>query len=355
VTVLSVAGKQIGDKEPMERNIGSDSRIFAEFNPEDIKAGVRLPDLCEELLNRQKIDWPRLADGYKAVAQSQFRTVDCGDFSVVLQFNPQRIVSSGARLDPASIAARPCFLCPANLPGEQQGILYRRDFLVLCNPFPIFPQHFVISHRIHRPQFLEGHIGTILLLARDLAPSLSVFYNGPSCGASAPDHLHFQACPAGSLPIEAQIDDGRPVPVIARHVSASVCQAERLGRAVLVIKGSDLTDLEGAVKKVLTVMKVADISGAEPMLNLHAAYQGGAWRLLLFPRGKNRPDLYDREGSDRILISPASVEMGGLLVVPVERDFRKLNAELVRHIYREVSVAPEFLQSWTDHLSGGEC
>ncbi len=171
MTVLSVAGKQIGDKEPMERNIGSDSRIFAEFNPEDIKAGVRLPDLCEELLNRQKIDWPRLADGYKAVAQSQFRTVDCGDFSVVLQFNPQRIVSSGARLDPASIAARPCFLCPANLPGEQQGILYRRDFLVLCNPFPIFSQHFVISHRIHRPQFLEGQIDTVLLLARDLAPS----------------------------------------------------------------------------------------------------------------------------------------------------------------------------------------
>ncbi len=335
----------------MERNPLSASRIFAEFDPErDSEAGPRLPDLCGQLLSRQKADWPKLKAGYEAVSQSRFRTIDCGDFSVVLQFNPQRIVSSSARVDPASISARPCFLCPANLPEAQQGILYRRHFLVLCNPFPIFPQHYTISDLNHRPQSLEDHLDLFLLLARDLAPPLAVFYNGPLCGASAPDHLHFQACPTGSLPIEGQLDDGRPIPLVSTCVSATIFRAEGFGRAVLVVEGLDAEPLEGAIRKILTVMKTAAVPGTEPMLNLFASFKEGKWRVLLFPRQKGRPDLYDREDPERILISPASVEMGGWLVAPVERDFLRLNPDLVRHIYREVSVEPALLEEWTDQF-----
>ncbi|SEM54422.1 protein of unknown function [Syntrophus gentianae] len=336
----------------MERNPFSASRIFADFDPErDFEAGPRLPDLCGQLLSRQKGNWPKLKAGYDAVADSLFRTIDCGGFSVVLQFNPQRIVSSGARVDPASISARPCFLCPANLPEAQQGILYRRHFLVLCNPFPIFPQHYTISDLNHSPQSLEEHLDIFLLLARDLAPSLAVFYNGPRCGASAPDHLHFQACPAGSLPIEGQLDDGRPVLPVATYRSARISRVKDLGRAVLAIEVSDAADLIDAIKKILTVMKDNVFPDKEPMLNLHGSFHEGKWRVLLFPRRKGRPDLYDREEAERVLISPASVEMGGLLVAPVERDFRRLNPDLVRHIYREVSVDPALLDEWTDQLS----
>jgi len=336
----------------MERNQRSTSRIFAEFDPEGkVEVGMKLADLCGQLLIQQKAAWPKLNNGYEAVAESLVRTVDCGDFSVTLQFNPQRIVSSGARVDPASISARPCFLCPANLPEAQQGILYRRNFLILCNPFPIFPQHFTISDRNHRPQSLEEHLDMFLLLTRDLAPSLAAFYNGPSCGASAPDHLHFQACPTGSLPIEAQLDDGRPVLPVTKHCSASIFRAEHLGRAVLAIEGSEAKPLRRAIKKILTVLKTAAVPGMEPMLNLHAVFKEGKWRILLFPRQKGRPDLYDREEPERLLISPASVEMGGLLITPVERDFRRLNPELVRHIYREVSVKPFLLEEWTHQLS----
>jgi hypothetical protein len=336
----------------MERNPLSPSRIFAEFNSErESEAGAKLPGLAGLLLASQKATWPKLNSGYEAVAQSLVRTIDCGEFSVALQFNPQRIVSSRAPVDSSSISARPCFLCPANLPEAQQGILYRRNFLLLCNPFPIFPQHYTISDLNHRPQSLEEHLGLFLHLAWDLAPSLAVFYNGPSCGASAPDHLHFQACPAGSLPIEAQLDDGRPVVPVAKHLTASIFRADRLGRAVLMIEGSAAEHLTGAIKKILSVLKTTAVSGTEPMLNLHGVFKEGKWRILLFPRQKGRPDLYDREGPERILISPASVEMGGLLVAPVERDFLRLTPELVRHIYREVSVQPTRLKEWTGRLS----
>jgi len=339
---------------PMKRENLPCSRIFAEFHPEnEDEVSASLPDLCQQLLTRQIAYWPKLRSGWKAVAQSSVRTVDCDDFSVTLQFNPQRIVSSGASVDPVSISARPCFLCPANLPEAQQAILYRLNFLVLCNPFPIFTQHFVISSLDHRPQSLEEELDIFFLLARDLAPSLAVFYNGPQCGASAPDHLHFQACPMGSLPIEKQLDDRRPHPPVIKHASASVSRVENLGRAVLMIEGQDANALGGVMRKILAVMKTSEEAGsdAEPMLNAHAAFKEGQWRILLFPRQKNRPDLYYLEEPERVLISPGSVEMGGLIITPVEKDFQRLNSQLVRHIYREVSVTPALLDKWTNQLS----
>ncbi len=340
----------------MKRENLSEMKIFTEFDPEGKgKCGTPLPELCGELLSRQKASWPELRSGWEAAASSRSRTVDCDDFFVALQFNPQRIFSSGARVDAASIAERPCFLCPANLPEAQSGILYRRNFLVLCNPFPIFPRHFTISSLDHRPQSLEGELEVFLALARDLAPSLAVFYNGPQCGASAPDHLHFQACPLGSLPVEVQQDDGRPVLTVGKCLSVSVSRIENLGRVALRLEGTDAPALREALEAILAVMKAfpAAEGTAEPMLNLHAAFAEGKWRVLLFPRRKSRPDLYDREEPERVLISPGGVEMGGLLVVPLERDFRRLNADLIRHIYREVTVTADLLETWTDHLSRG--
>ncbi|OPY05816.1 MAG: hypothetical protein A4E66_02356 [Syntrophus sp. PtaB.Bin001] len=254
-------------------------------------------------------------------------------------------------MDPAAIAARPCFLCPANLPEAQLGILYRRQFLILCNPFPIFSSHFTISSLEHRPQAIEDNLDVFLYLARDLAPSFAVFYNGPQCGASAPDHLHFQACPVGSLPIETELDDGRLILPISKHLYSSVYRAENLGRATLFIEGSDIGAVKETMQKILAVMKSAGATEMEPMLNIHATFKEGKWRILLFPRQKNRPDLYYLEGTEQVLISPGSVEMGGLLVAPVERDFRRLNPEIIRHIYREVSVHPVLLERWAHQLS----
>jgi hypothetical protein len=327
-------------------------RICAEFDHDrEAEAGTSLSHLCKQLLLRQQETWPTLKSGYDAVAQALVRTIDCDDFSVKLQFNPRRIVSSSAKVDSAAIAARPCFLCPANLPEAQLGILYRRQFLILCNPFPIFSNHFTISSLEHRPQAIEDNLDVFLHLARDLAPSFAVFYNGPQCGASAPDHLHFQACPVGSLPIETELEDNRPILPISRHLSASVYRVENLGRATLLIEESDIGAVKKTMQKILAVMKSDGATEMEPMLNLYAQFNEGKLLVLLFPRQKNRPDLYYLEGTEQVLISPGSVEMGGLLVTPIERDFRRLNPEIIRHIYREVSVHPVLLKKWTHQLS----
>jgi len=113
-------------------------------------------------------------------------------WGVKIQFNPRRIVSSGAQLDPESLRRRPCFLCLENLPPEQQAVLYREDYLVLCNPLPVFPGHLTIAHRCHLPQSLSGKVPTLIRLAADFGSRMTVFYNGPRAGASAPDHFHFQ-------------------------------------------------------------------------------------------------------------------------------------------------------------------
>ena len=118
---------------------------------------------------------------------------------------PGRIKSTLADVGEKSVAERACFLCPPNLPEEQKGILYRKDYLILCNPMPVFSSHFTISHLDHRPQELAGTVATLLTLLCDFGPGFLILYNGPGCGASAPDHLHFQAVPSGLMPIEGEI------------------------------------------------------------------------------------------------------------------------------------------------------
>ncbi len=190
-----------GTVEELER------RCFAVFD--GARETVPLADLAAGLLERQKKNWPGLAEGYAALEAVRVREIRGDGWGVNVQFNPRRIVSSGANLDPESLRRRPCFLCPENLPPEQQAILYRDDYLILCNPAPIFPAHLTIAHVRHLPQSLPDNLEIFLRLAADFGPRTTVFYNGPRCGASAPDHLHFQAAPAGLLPVEEEILDPR--------------------------------------------------------------------------------------------------------------------------------------------------
>ena len=162
-------------------------------------------EVAAGFLDRQKEKWPGLAEGYAALEALRVREIRGGRWSVKVQFNPRRIVSSGARVDPESIRRRPCFLCREHLPPEQRAILYRETYLVLCNPVPIFPGHLTIAHCRHLPQSLPDNLEMFLRLAADFGPRMVVFYNGPRCGASAPDHLHFQAAPAGLMPVEKEL------------------------------------------------------------------------------------------------------------------------------------------------------
>lgn len=324
------------------------NQIFAQYVPSQNPPS--LAQLAQDLLEQQKIAWPQLAEGYRALDSVRVRELHSEGFVVRLQFNPQRAVSSGAKVDAVSIQARPCFLCEENLPSQQKGISYRDDFLVLCNPAPIFGQHYTIAHVQHRPQAIDENVEILLKLAQEFSPQFSVFYNGPRCGASAPDHLHFQACPAQAIPIETQIHEpARRLPV-KNLPGVTVHTIQEIGREVLLLTGSEENAMALALARTFAAMKVAMGSADEPMMNVICLFRDNLYQAIIFPRRKHRPEVYFREGEDRVLISPASVDMGGLIITPIEKDFLHLDAKLIASIYREVSITPETTKQIIDSL-----
>jgi hypothetical protein len=322
---------------------GHSPKIFSHYN--STSQNSSLPGLCSDLFAQQISAWKYLAAGYASLESVSVREIICSGFTVQLQYNPRRIVSTGADIDPGIISNRPCFLCPENLPDEQQGILYGDAFLILCNPIPIFAKHFTISCMYHTPQDFESFLIAMLDLARDFSPGYTVFYNGPACGASAPDHLHFQASPRRAIPVEWDDVDGRRRKrfYYKNHVAGFTLM--NYGRAVMIIESTDKTQLSAFIKTMMKEWKKLLLLSKEPMMNILCSYQENIWRLAVFPRRKHRPEIYFKEGDDRVLISPAAVDMGGLIITPVEKDFLKIDAKLVENIFDEVSEKQEVVDT----------
>ena len=330
------------------RNADLQRRLFAVYDGD--QEAEPLADLTAGLLERQKKTWPGLAEGYAALESARVREIRGDGWRVEVQFNPRRIVSTGAKLDPESIRKRPCFLCLEHLPPEQQAILYRDDYVVLCNPAPIFPGHLTIAHRRHLPQTLPENLQTFLQLAADFGPRMIVFYNGPQSGASAPDHLHFQAAPAGLLPVEAEVLEPRNRKIVQRWDGVSLRRTMGLGRGILVIEGKGAGEVASVFGKLIGALRRLNSSADEPLLNLFCAHTGKGWRLILFPRRKLRPAAYFREGEERLLISPGAVDMGGMFITPREKDFLALDRDIVRGIFREVAFDDAAVDALIDLL-----
>ena len=290
--------------------------------------------------------------GYASLATVRLREIRCRGFSVWLQFNPGRIVSTGAKVDAQSIRERRCFLCVENLPELQKGIVYKDEFLILCNPAPIFAEHFTISNIHHIPQVLGPYIPTILDLAGDLSPRLTVFYNGPKCGASAPDHMHFQANPTGLIPVEKAAQE-QLHRVFRRSVdSVDILTLRDFGRQVIVLESRQKENLAAVMNRLLDSLCQALGVTEEPMMNVLCSSTDGVWRVIVFPRSKHRPDVYfKKEEAERVLISPAAVDIGGLIVTPLEKDFNTVNASLVESIFQEVSLPPASVDETIVRLS----
>jgi hypothetical protein len=266
------------------------------------------------------------------------REVACSGYSVWLQFNPGRIVSTSANVDPRSIRERRCFLCIENLPEPQKGILYKDEFLILCNPAPIFAEHFTISHIKHIPQVLGPALPTMLDLARDLSPRFTVFYNGPKCGASAPDHMHFQANPTGVIPVElAARENSRRVHQRTLH-GVQIFTLREFGRQVIVLESDRKDALVPVSENMFASLRETMGTQEEPMMNVLCSYADGHWSMVVFPRSKHRPDIYFTPEKERVMVSPAAVDIGGLVVTPLERDFRSISASLVESIFAEVCL-----------------
>jgi hypothetical protein len=248
---------------------------------------------------------------------------------VLVRHIPHRIKSTTAAVDAVSVAQRKCFLCPANLDPEEKGIPFDSEFTLYCNPFPILRKHLTIVHADHRPQRIAGQFGTLLKLAQALSDSF-IIYNGPQCGASAPDHLHFQSCSRDVFPIEHSVlEDYLP--------------------RVFAFRGRDLDALVSRLELLIAILSRATRATSEPMINIAAWYSSDSWTAVVFPRGKHRPRVYETK---ELTVSPATIDLCGVFVVPVPGDYEKIRGADIERILEEVTVPAELFQSVMQNLGG---
>lgn len=291
-----------------------------------------------DLLFEQVATWETARDNYAALSSVQEKELNVNGIPYKVQFNPARIVSSGAKVDAKSIRERKCFLCPDNLPPAQKGILFGGHYNILVNPFPIFPRHLTIPEVAHVPQRIACRFTDMLSLAEALS-DFTIFYNGPRCGASAPDHAHFQAGNKGFMPIEKDWC-GQIAGKIADYGKAALWYLNDAPRTTLVIESSSKEDtaaLFDIIYRSLDVKPGED----EPMMNVLAQYEADHWIVFVFPREKHRPACYTAEGEANLLSSPASVDLGGVFITPVEKDFLKITAGDVAQILSEVCLSTD--------------
>jgi hypothetical protein len=274
----------------------------------------------DHLLADQIARWPLLTRGIAGLRASQTRVERVAGHDLYVRHIPHRIVSTTAAVDAASIAKRPCFLCPSNLPKEEHGIPFDSEFAIYCNPFPILERHLTIVRVDHRPQRIAGSFHSMLRLAEAL-PDSFILYNGPRCGASAPDHMHFQACSRELFPIE-QDTRGWTGPSVPDY-----------GRRVFILRGMSISPLADRLQALMDILEDVTHSDGEPMVNIAVYY--GQWTSFLFPRGKHRPRVY--ETGERI-VSPATIDLCGVLVVPVEKDFVQIRGAEIESIFEEVTL-----------------
>lgn len=295
-------------------------------------------ETIKKLLADQLATWETARANYAALAGIRVKELDVDGTPYKVQFNPARIVSSAARVDAKSISERKCFLCPGNLPPEQKGIPFGGHYRILVNPFPIFPRHLTIPDTEHVPQRIASRFPDMLDLAR-LLTDYTVFYNGPHCGASAPDHAHFQAGNRGFLPIEKTWRT-QVAGKVTDYGQAVLWQLDDAPRTTLVIESAEKEDAEKLFCLLYRSLPVKP-GEEEPMMNVLARYEADRWTVFVFPRRKHRPDCYTAEGEAHLLISPASVDLGGVFITPVEKDFRKITAEDVKRILGEVCLSAD--------------
>lgn len=299
-----------------------------------------LAQSADALLASQLKVWPQASDNYKALADVKVKTLDVAGMTIRVQFNPARIVSSSAKVDAKSLKERKCFLCEANRPAVQEGIDWNQ-YAVLINPFPIFPRHLTIPDRGHVDQLIKGRIADMMKLAKEL-DGYTVFYNGPKCGASAPDHMHFQAGNSDFLTLGDALRNADLKPLAADgDATLAVCGSLPLN--VFVIDADDPEAGERLFNRLYDAIPIPE-GEQEPMMNLLCFTMGDGVRLVVIPRKRHRPSFYGTEGDDKMLLSPASVDMGGVFITPLEKDFNKVDAELIKVIFNELCLSDEAVE-----------
>lgn len=298
---------------------------------------MNISEQAQKLIQEQIIDWPLAKKNYQGLQHVKTRSIQFDGFELRVQFNPERIRSSAAKVDAKSIEARPCFLCEENLPPEQKGIKILENYTILVNPFPIFPEHLTIPHQKHTEQRIEGKFPDMLKLAAEL-DDFVVFYNGPSCGASAPDHFHFQAGLKGFMPIEKEFLHETNTGIIKEYNGVIIYRWENFIRNTISFHGNDKEEISSLFENFYAQFASFQINEVEPMLNILVYYDPSGWTVHVFPRKLHRPVQYFEKGKKQIILSPASVDLGGVVITPREEDFEKLTKGDITDILLQVCL-----------------
>ncbi len=291
--------------------------------------------------------WPLAAAHFRALKSVKTREMTVSGLPCLVQWNPERVVSSTADTSPEAIAARPCFLCAQNSPSEQRHIIFEgrkgRRYHIQVNPYPIFKDHLVIVRDEHLPQAIWHHMPDMLDFAAKY-PEFTVFYNGPASGASAPDHLHFQAVPRHKMPLEKAIDNFLEAPgtPLASVKDATLYRFTGYCRGVFALKATTSKSLTKLFYRLLECTdRCPDES--EPKFNLYAYTKGGEWRAFVVMRSAKRSHHYASDGPDHLTISPGAADMAGVFVAPYREDFDKVTPDLLDAMLDEVTI-PEHEQ-----------
>lgn len=300
------------------------------------------PDSSEagKFLAEQIECWPVAKSNYKKLDYVLLKEFDMGGFTIKVQFTPSRIISTNAKVDLASVQKRKCFLCPHNLPEEQYGLPFGTHYTVLCNPYPIFREHFTVPDKEHLPQEIDSRFGDFLKLAKSLK-DYSTFYNGPKSGASAPDHAHFQTVTRYQMPLDNEWHElwekNTPIITLPDGELKSLTGYLRNG---FLIKGENANTVEKLFRKVYLAMPGGP-DNTEPCMNLFGFYEDNNWHITIIPRKKHRPSQFYNEGDAQLLVSPGAADMGGLFITARKEDFEKMNKQLLEDIYRQVGYSRE--------------
>jgi hypothetical protein len=294
-----------------------------------------LAEKVNDLFSQQLSEWELAKTNYEQLKSVKTKRIGFGDFHVFVQFNPERIRSSAAKVDTKSVESRPCFLCKANRPVQQKDLIFDETYTILVNPFPIFHKHLTITCNKHIDQRIRNNFSDMLTLSAAL-PDFVVFYNGPQCGASAPDHLHFQAGEIGFIPLEHDFLKGCLTERIALKDGIEIRLWRRYLRGIISLKGNERKGLLKTFDEFYTKMSEIQPDRPEPMLNILVYANKDGWTIHIIPRKAHRPAQFFNEGNGQILVSPASVDLGGVMITPRKDDFERLNQENVTDIFSQL-------------------
>ena len=300
---------------------------------------------------KQLASWSEVGSRYSAIDSVETKEFGNG---LTMQFNPARIKSTGAAVDKKSIAERPCFLCAANRPAEQFGRDICGSLEVLVNPYPIIGEHYTIVTKEHTPQLIAPLYADMLFMARRWR-GMAVFYNGATCGASAPDHAHLQSVPSKFMPMLSQ-QWMKKITGAATVAYGSATDGIQLSEAYIaplfVIKSKEAEKMEEYLKRLLASLPAAD--SAEPAVNIITTFkESEGWTTIVIPRGKHRPNCYFATGEGQRIISPGTLDMAGVIIAARREDFEAIDADEAASIIKEVSLPAEICRQAAAKLSQG--